>query len=143
MSTGSKTSEEAGGVALVLLAFALAIKYPGTAPVKIFVRGWEMFVPGLVWVPILYCTIAFGTWKETEADLYWQRTYTLCGLGISCKGGMNTSTHPTMRSYEGDDMQDSEESKESKAEANLISPRRHDYGDRKKRRKQRADEAIT
>jgi hypothetical protein len=48
-----------------------------------------------------------------------------------------------MRSYEGDDMQDSEESKESKAEANLIRPRRHDYGDRKKRRKQRADEAIT
>ena len=92
MSTGSITSEEAGGVALVaallafcfaLLAFALAIKYSSTAPVKIFVRGWEVFVPGLVWGPILYCTIAFGTWKETEAYLYWQRTYTLCGFLIT------------------------------------------------------------
>ena len=51
---------------------------------------------------------------------------------IGWEGGMKTSTHPPMRSYEGDQMQDCEQ---SKAEANVISPRRHDYGDRKKRRK--------
>ncbi len=69
MTTGSITSEEAGGVALVatllafcfaLLAFGLAVKYSDTTPVKTFVRGWEIFLPGLIWVPVLYCTIAFG-----------------------------------------------------------------------------------
>jgi hypothetical protein len=59
-------------------------------------------------------------------------------LRISCEGGMKASTHPTMRPYEGDEMQDSEESKESKAEANVIRPRRHDCVDRKKRRKQKS-----
>jgi hypothetical protein len=53
---------------------------------------------------------------------------------------MKTSTHPTMRPYEGDEMQDSEESKESKVEANVIRPSRYDYGDREKGRSKRADD---
>lgn len=61
-------------------------------------------------------------------------------LGISWEGGIKTSTRPTMRAYEGDEVQDSEESKESTAEANVIRPRRYDYGDREKGRSKRADE---
>jgi hypothetical protein len=63
MTTGPITSEEAYSIALVaalfslffaIPAFRLAVKYSDTTAVKIFVRGWEIFVPSLVLVPILY-----------------------------------------------------------------------------------------
>jgi hypothetical protein len=69
MTSGPITSEEACGIALeaarfslffAILAFRLAVKYSDTTAVKNFVRGWEIFVPGLVLVSVLYCTIAFG-----------------------------------------------------------------------------------
>jgi hypothetical protein len=35
----------------------------GLALVRVVKRGWEVIVPGLVWVPVWICTIKLGTWK--------------------------------------------------------------------------------
>jgi hypothetical protein len=70
-----------------ILAFTLAVKYSDTTAVKVFVRGWEIFVPSLVRVPVLYCTIAFGTWLGTEADFHMQ---TVCFLGPKMQHIENT-----------------------------------------------------
>jgi hypothetical protein len=53
---------------------------------------------------------------------------------------METSTNPTIGPYESDHMQDCER---SKAEANEVSPRRHDYHERKREEPKRADETIS
>jgi hypothetical protein len=55
--------------------------------------------------------------------------------GFNWEGGVKTPTHPPMRPYEGDQMQDYEQ---SNAEASVLGPRRHDYGGRKKRRIQKS-----
>jgi hypothetical protein len=88
----SVTSSEAGGIALVValftcfcsvLAVGLAVNYSHTNAVKAFVRGWDIFVTGLVWIAVFYCSIAFGTWHAPTEDDLRQKVLTIVGFIVT------------------------------------------------------------